>query len=202
MIRTSTSERLRAAHPLELALLQDAQELGLRFQRKLADLVEKQRAAIRDFEPAAPLLRRAGEGAFFVTEELALDEVTRNRCAVDLDQRALTAVAPLVDRPRDELFAGARLALDQHGAVGGGDPIDLLQNAAQRMRIANHRTAGSYLVRKASEVASTRDAPRSPGAARVRADAPELQARTASTRSPPRRPKPAPYRTPGGAVRR
>ena len=42
----------RAAQPLELALLQDAQQLHLRREVQLADLVEEQRAAFGELEAA------------------------------------------------------------------------------------------------------------------------------------------------------
>ena len=70
-------ERLAAADALDLALLQDAQELGLHRQRHVADLVEEERAAARALELAAALLGRAGERARLVAEELGLDELAR-----------------------------------------------------------------------------------------------------------------------------
>ena len=77
--RTSTLMRLVAADALDLALLQDAQQLGLHGQRHVADLVEEERAAARALELAAPLLGRAGERAGLVAEQLALDELARAR---------------------------------------------------------------------------------------------------------------------------
>ena len=65
---------LAAADPLELALLQHAQELDLRLGRQLADLVEEQRPAVRQLEPPLAPLHGAGEGPLLVTEQLALDE--------------------------------------------------------------------------------------------------------------------------------
>ena len=50
-MRTSTVTT-RAAHPLELALLDGAQELRLRRERQLADLVEEQRPAVGELEAA------------------------------------------------------------------------------------------------------------------------------------------------------
>ncbi len=41
------------ADALEHALLQEAQELGLQGQREIADLVEEERAAVREFDLAA-----------------------------------------------------------------------------------------------------------------------------------------------------
>ena len=56
-------DRLHAAEPHELALLNDAQQLGLRLERDVADFVEEDRAAVGEVEQ--PLLRvdRAGERA-------------------------------------------------------------------------------------------------------------------------------------------
>ena len=45
-------DRLAAADALHLALLQHAQQLGLHRQRHIADLIEKQRAAMRLLELA------------------------------------------------------------------------------------------------------------------------------------------------------
>ena len=53
----------RAAHSLELALLEDAHELRLQVFRQLADLVEEERAAVGLFENALPGGDRAGESA-------------------------------------------------------------------------------------------------------------------------------------------
>src|SRR5690606_7113240 len=60
----------RPAEPLELAELKDAQELCLSRERKIADLVEKERSSFRELE--APLLPRvrARERAALVPEQL------------------------------------------------------------------------------------------------------------------------------------
>ena len=71
------ADGLAAADPLELPLLQDAQQLDLRLERQLADLVEEQRPAVRQLEPPLAPLHGAGEGALLVTEQLALDQPRR-----------------------------------------------------------------------------------------------------------------------------
>ena len=63
-----------AAEPLELALLQHAQQLDLRGQLHVADLVEEQRAALRELEPALLAILRAGERALLVAEQLRFDQ--------------------------------------------------------------------------------------------------------------------------------
>jgi len=79
---------LFAADPLQLAVLQNAQELGLRGFMQVADFVEKDCPAVGQLEPAAPQRRRAGERALLVTEQLALDQLRRDGRAVDLHERA------------------------------------------------------------------------------------------------------------------
>jgi hypothetical protein len=63
MMRTSTLIGVRPADAVELALLQHAQQAGLRLRRHVADLVEEQRAAVGLLEAAGARSVRAGEGA-------------------------------------------------------------------------------------------------------------------------------------------
>ena len=98
--RTSTLMRARAAEPLELVLLQHAQDLGLRVRAHVADLVEEQRAAVGLLEAADALLVGAGERALLVAEELGLEQVLLQRRAVHLDEVARGAVRVVVDRRR------------------------------------------------------------------------------------------------------
>src|SRR5262249_3106956 len=75
--------RARRAYRQDLAVLEDAEELGLRIEGHVADLVEEERAALG--APNEPLVRAVGarEAPPLVTEELALDEAGRDRRAVD-----------------------------------------------------------------------------------------------------------------------
>ena len=69
------------ANPLELALLEDAQQLGLGAQRHLADLVEEDGALVGAFEAALAHGHGAGEGALLVAEQLCLEQGLRQCCA-------------------------------------------------------------------------------------------------------------------------
>ena len=91
---------------------------------EVADLVEKQRAGVRELEPSDAAVRRAGERALLVPEHLALDEIARNRRAVHAHERAVASRARAVDRRRDELLARAGFAGDQHARVGRRDARD------------------------------------------------------------------------------
>ena len=116
--------RPRAAEPLELVLLEHAQDLGLRVGAHVADFVEEQRAAVGLLEAADALLVGAGERALLVSEELGLEEVLLERGAVHLDEVARGAQRVVMDGARDELLAGAGLAADEHGRVALGDLAD------------------------------------------------------------------------------
>src|SRR5205085_877089 len=104
---------LLAADATDRPTLERAEELRLRVERELAELVEEDGPAVRAFEGALMRGVGAGERAALVTEELALDQRRRDRAAVDDDVRAVLARALLVHRAREHLLAGARLAFDE-----------------------------------------------------------------------------------------
>ena len=71
---------LAAAHPdlLDLIALQHAQQLCLKIQREFADLVEKDRALVRQFELALlPAFPRSGKGALHIAEQFRFSQFTR-----------------------------------------------------------------------------------------------------------------------------
>ena len=123
----------------ELALLQHAQQAGLGVERHVADLVEEQRAAARLLELARHRPVGAGEGALLVAEELALDQVPRDRRHVDRDERPGLAQAVVVQRPRHQLLAGAALAGDHHPEVGVHQPRQDAVDLLHRRRAADQR---------------------------------------------------------------
>jgi hypothetical protein len=73
---------------------------------------------VRLLERARLLVGRAGEGALLVAEQQVLEDLLRERGAVEGVERPLGALALLVQGARDELLAGAALAEDEHRGVG------------------------------------------------------------------------------------
>src|SRR5205823_8776551 len=63
-------DRLRSADALEFLVLDDAQQLRLRGQRHLPDLVQENRAAVRELEASELAAVGAGERTFLVAEQL------------------------------------------------------------------------------------------------------------------------------------
>ena len=99
-------------------------------KRHVADLVEKQRAAVALLELADAAAVGAGEGALLVAEQLAFQQVLRDGGAVEGQERCFAPGAVLVDGPGDQFLAGAALAGDQHGDVLGRDAADGLVHLA------------------------------------------------------------------------
>ena len=130
------------AEPLELALLQDAQELRLRRQAHLADLVEEQHAAGRQLDLARLGLLRARERAALVAEQLRLEQLLRQGGAIQGDERSGSCARHAMDEPRDDFLAGAGLAGHQHGRIGRGDLRRLAQHLAPFGRLSDDPQAG------------------------------------------------------------
>src|SRR5947207_619951 len=68
-------QRRAATDALNLALLEDAEELGLGLHGHLADLIQEKAPAVGQLEAAAPPGEGTGEGAILVAEQLALHEL-------------------------------------------------------------------------------------------------------------------------------
>src|SRR5262249_53723836 len=124
--------RARAAEPLEFPLLEHAQQLGLNLERRLTDLVEKDRSVVRRLESSSPLTDGSGERALLVSEQLALEQAGRERRAVGLHERVRSARAAGVDGTGDQLFARAGLAENEDRGVGRRDQIELREHAGER----------------------------------------------------------------------
>src|SRR5207245_4378371 len=76
-------DRLVAADPLELPLLQYTQELDLHHRRDLPDLVQEDGALVRQLEPPLALPQRARKGPTLMPEEFGLKQRLRKGGAAD-----------------------------------------------------------------------------------------------------------------------
>src|SRR5262245_25127770 len=100
-------DRAVAAHTRDLPFLEDAQEIRLRLERDVADLVEEDRPAVGDLELPLPSILRPRERSLLVAEQLALEERLGQRAAVDGDERVVSSAARVVDRAGDVLLPRA-----------------------------------------------------------------------------------------------
>jgi hypothetical protein len=131
-------DRLAAADALDDPFLEEAQELDLKGERDVADLVEEQGAALGELDLALRRLDRAGEGALFVAEQLGLEQILRDGGAVDRDEGPAGAAAGGVDAAGEQLLAGTAGAEQHHRHAGIGDPFDRPRDLEHLRRGGDH----------------------------------------------------------------
>ena len=81
-----------------------------------------------------------------MAEQLALQQVGRNRRAVDGHERAGVPGAVGVQRLRHQFLAGAGFSQHQHRIVAVGHQADALEDGAHHFAVAEHLFAGLALV--------------------------------------------------------
>src|ERR1019366_4997859 len=126
-----------AAQVHELAVLQHAQDLGLRLQVHGANLVKEQGPAVGHLEQAFLAGDGAGEGALHVAEECGLQQVRRHGASVHGDEGAVAARRVHVDGFGDQLFAGAAFALQQHRGTAGRHLRHQVEDAQHGLALAD-----------------------------------------------------------------
>ena len=132
-------DRLLPADPVELALGQHAQQARLQRRRHVADLIEKQRAAICLFEPSHPPGIGTGERAFLVPEQFRFEQFGRDSRGIERNKRLVGSRTVFVQSPRDELLAGAGLTGDQNSHARACQPPDGPKHLLHGGRLADQR---------------------------------------------------------------
>src|SRR5262249_42323647 len=102
----------------------------------LADLVEENRSGVRALESASPGVRRAGERAFDVAEQFAFQQIGRYRAGIEDHEGPFAPRRAQVNRFRNQLFAGAGFAFEQHGRARRADAAEQIENLAHAPRAA------------------------------------------------------------------
>jgi hypothetical protein len=91
--------------------LDGSKQLDLKVQPQLTDFVQEQGAVIRQIQVPVFVELRPGEGAFFMAEKFAFQEIFRDRAAVYRYKGRVPPVADFVDGLGREVFAGAGFAV-------------------------------------------------------------------------------------------
>src|SRR5260370_35311762 len=110
-----------AADALERLLLKQPQDLSLESGWHVADLIEKESAAVALLKLADAAAVGAGESALLMAEQLALQQIFGDGGAIQRQEGRLGSGAVLVDGACDQFLAGTALAGDQHGDIVGSD---------------------------------------------------------------------------------
>src|SRR5690606_6766225 len=126
--------RPRRTDALELAGLEHAQQLRLLAGRHVPDLVQEERAPVRELEIADTVGAGIRERALHMPEQLGLEDAVADPAGVDDDERSLGPRRGRVQPPRDDLLARAVLARDQDVRIRRPDPLDQLQDRTHRTR--------------------------------------------------------------------
>src|SRR6185312_9419432 len=93
-------------------------QLGLQARRQIADLIEKESAALGDLDAAGLIPDRAREGALGVTKQLAREQLLGECRTIDGDEGAIASLALEVHGARKHALARPALAPEEHGDVG------------------------------------------------------------------------------------
>ena len=130
-------DELGPADATDLPLLKRPEELGLERLGQLADLVEEERAPVRDLDHPRLGPVRAGERAALVTEQLGLEQRIGQRGAVHGNEHLGGPRALGVDRPGDQLLPGPGLSLDQDVGLGPGGLPDEVEHRRHGRALAD-----------------------------------------------------------------
>ena len=131
------ANRLVAADAFDFAFFKDAQQFCLHGDGHVANLVEKERTAFGLFKLANMLCRRAGECSLFVAEEFRFNQFRRNRGTIQGDECIFMALRLLMNRPRDQFFAGSSFAENANTRFAGSHAIDLREQLLHRRSRSN-----------------------------------------------------------------
>ena len=140
------------ADPKDLAALQDPQQLGLHRPWHVADLVEEHRSPVGVFEAPRPIARRASVGAFYVSEQLILQQRLGQPRAVDGDEAVFGAARVLVNGGRQQLLARSGLAQDQDRYIRPGQRPDGLQDGEHLAALADDVPEAVLLVQPLAQL--------------------------------------------------
>src|SRR5439155_21736498 len=103
-----------------------AQDFRLSLERHVADLVQEQRYAVREFELSFLRLACARERSLGMSEELTFDQLFGNRRAIHFNKRRCRARAHGMDVAAHQFFARSAFPIYKDAAIGRGNNRDLL----------------------------------------------------------------------------
>ena len=128
---------LRSADPIDHFLLEHAEQFRLSAGAHVADLIEKQRATIGQFELAGAGLMCVGEGSFFVPEQFALEQRLGQGRAVHRDKSLIATGAAIMQRLGHNFLTRPAVSQNENGQVGRGDAVDAIAERNEGRALAD-----------------------------------------------------------------
>ncbi|MNT30385.1 hypothetical protein D3C72_1661750 [compost metagenome] len=127
-------QRLAAPDTLQLAILDNAQQLFLNQHRRGSEFIKEQRPTVSAFETPWMTFLRTGKGARLMAEQLRIEQIFVQRRAVKRDERAVPSSGKIVQAIGDQLFPGPALTDNQHRFIERGEARNLLQHLKKTVR--------------------------------------------------------------------
>jgi hypothetical protein len=118
-------------------ILQNAEQLGLQFQRNFADLVQKESAFIRQLKAPNLLTYSPGECALFVSEQLTFQQASWNRGTIQGDKPSIFTFAGAMDGASNEAFAGSSFSQQKNCRIAGRNHSHSIQHFSEGKAFPN-----------------------------------------------------------------
>src|SRR5215470_4094378 len=133
---------LAASEPVIRNAIEHAQEFYLNFGIKVADLIQKKRPFIRQFEKSRLHCVRAAERALLVAEKLAFNQVLRDGGTIHVNPWSIATKRMGVNGASNHLLARSGFTYDQDSRRMTRHLFHQLQHSLECIA-AGHKTAGS-----------------------------------------------------------
>src|SRR5689334_18056510 len=121
----------------ELAVLEHAQDLGLRIESHGADLIQEERAFVGNFEQALFGGDGAGECTFYMAEEGRFEEFGWHRSGIYGNEGPILARRIRMNGLGDQLLSRAAISLDQHRGATRCDLGDEVEDFEHGLTLAH-----------------------------------------------------------------
>src|SRR5258707_6796670 len=126
-----------SADPRKFSLLEDSQYFALDCQWHISNFIQEKRTPVTLFESADSLGRSSSERTLFMTEQLAFQQIFRNRRAINRYKGLVAAIAVVVNRSRNQFLAGSALSGNHHGRVTVGNTPDHFEHLLHCLGLAD-----------------------------------------------------------------
>ena len=127
-----------AAHTLDFLFLEHAQNLDLKTQLHLADFIQKNGAPVSQFKAARPGADGMGEGALFMPEKFAFQQLFGDGPAIDGHKGLVGAATVGVQGAHQQFLACSGFAGYKHSTVRGGHFAENFEDFGQRGALADN----------------------------------------------------------------
>ena len=127
---------LRVADPCYAAVLDDPEQLGLKVEGNVADLVKEEGAAVRLLEFADVVGVGIGECALHMTEEFALEQSLGQGTCIHADHLSEGTFRPAVYLSRQHILSRTVFAGNQDICEGRGELVHVLSDQRHARTVA------------------------------------------------------------------